>query len=663
MNVLALPFVAAFSFVTALLIGLAAQRLLGIRLGLFRILLTGAFALLVGPLIMYAMLGDFYQPNDGAGPPFDQQDGPTAFWFVLLAAVCTILASMAFLVVVEAFVPLGSIPPAVVWGPGLVGRLRRTRRYWQILGIAMRHGLGSYVRGTRERALEVPSGRAQLGLALTKTLNAGGVTFVKIGQILATRRDVLPPEVADELARLQDEATPVPWDDVEAVVAAELGGPLDEMFAEFERQPLAAASVGQVHLARLHSGDEVVVKVQRPGIRPVVERDLDIAARLASRLEAGTRWGRRMGVKNLAAGLAAAIREELDYRVEADNITAISASRTRRSDIVLPEPYAAMSTERVLVMERIHGAALNKAASVIADHDLDRQQLATTLLDGLLRQIVLDGVFHADPHGGNIFVLDDGRLGLLDFGAVGRLDGSLREALQRLLVGVDRNDPLAVSDALLELVPRPDEIDQQRLERDLGRFMARYTTGTSKSGIRMFGDLFRVVADHGLAVPPEIAAVFRTLATAEGTLTRLAPDFDLISSARQLAVGYVDVQYGPDRLKEAAADELTALLPILRRLPRRVERIASAAEHGRLGINVRLLADERDRTVIRDMLHEVLLAFLAATSGIMAVLLLGTDGGPAVTDSVSLYSLIGYNMLVISAILALRVLVQIFRRS
>ncbi|TDD98223.1 ABC1 kinase family protein [Jiangella asiatica] len=660
MDLLAFPFVATFTVITVLIFGLLAQRLLGVRLGLFRLLLTGAFALVVGPMIMYAMMGQFtIAPGE-----FDQSQGPVAFWFALLGGVCTILASMAFLVVIEAFVPMGSLPPPLVWGRGLFARMRRTRRYWQIVGIAMRHGLGSYVRGTRDDALDAPSGRSQLGRALATTLNAGGVTFVKLGQILATRRDVLPAEVAAELSRLQDDAAPVPWSQIEPVLVSELGAPVEDVFAEFSPQPLAAASVGQVHLARLHTGAEVVVKVQRPGIRPVVERDLDIAARLAARLDTGTRWGRRMGVRALAAGLADAIREELDYRIEAENIAAVAASANRQPDVVLPEPHRALCTEKVLVMDRLDGTPLNRADQVIEERGLHRDELATALLDCLLRQIVLDGIFHADPHGGNIFVLDDGRLGLLDFGSVGRLDGALRDALQRLLVGVDRSDPLAVSDALLELVPRPDEIDQQALERDLGRFMARHTSGPRVStGIRMFGDLFRVVADHGLAIPPEIAAVFRALATAEGTLARLTPRFDLMGNARALASGYVEEQYSPDRLKQAATEELAALLPILRRLPRRIERIASAAEHGRLGINIRLLADERDRAVLRSMLHEVLLTFLAATTGVMAVLLIGTGGGPQLTDEVGLYALIGYNMLVISAILALRVLAQIFRRG
>jgi len=656
-ELLTLPIVLVTGFITVVVLGLVAQRLLGLRLGTIRLIATGFFAVTVFPVITYALLGRLY-PGE-LGP----ETSGTAGWFILLSGMCTILASMVFIVVIEAFVPFGSVPPPVVWGRGLRARFARTRRYWQIVTIGFRSGLGPYLRGRRERDLDSPGGRARLGRSLADTLNAGGVTFVKLGQLLATRRDLLHPEIADELARLQDDADPVPWDKVEAVLVDELGAPVDRLFAQFAREPLAAASVGQVHLARLHSGVEVAVKVQRPGIVPTVERDLDIAIRLAARLEQGTKWGRSIGASSLAEGLATAIREELDHRIEADNILAVARAQPGTATVVLPMPHRELSTERVLVMDRMVGTPLHSAAGEIAGHGYDPDLIARTLLDCLLRQIVLQGVFLADPHAGNVLLLAGGGLGLLDFGSVGRLDRSLREAMQRLLLGFDRQDPLAVSDALLELVPRPDEVDDQRLERDLGRFMARYTTGAMPARRQMFTDLFRIVAEHGLAVPPEVAAVFRSLATAEGTLSALAPGFDLVSETRHLAGAYLAEQLTPEQLRQTAVDELAALVPILRRLPRRVERIANAAEHGRLGLSVRLLADERDRAALTDMLHEVILAFLAATIGIMAVLLLGTAGGPVVNEAVSLYDLIGYNLLVISGILALRVLMRIFRRA
>jgi ubiquinone biosynthesis protein len=494
-----------------------------------------------------------------------------------------------------------------------------------------------------------------------RALDEGGVTFVKLGQVLSTRRDLLPPEAVDELGRLQDHAAPAPWEQVEAVLTAELGGPVDAEFAELEREPLAAASVAQVHRARLRSGGEVVVKVQRPGIRQVVERDLDIMARLARSLERGTRWARPLGVRDLAAGFAVSVREELDFRIEAANMAAVAATGVAAAGVVIPAPYEPLCTERVLVMQRLDGTPLSAAGPLLAERGQDRHASARVLLEFMLRQILVDGVFHADPHPGNILVLHDGRLGLLDFGSVGRLDASLRAALQRLLLAMDRGDPLAASDALLEVVPRPDEIDQQGLERALGEFIARHLGLGTSPGMRMFTDLFRIISEHGLSVPPQIAAVFRALATLEGTLSQLAPGFDLVAETRSFAAVHLAEQLDPAAVRRTVSDEVTTLLPMLRRLPRRVERIASAAEHGRLSVQVRLFADERDRRHVTGLLHQVLLTILAATAGIMAVLLLGTGGGPRVTPAVGLYQLFGYNLLVICSILALRVLVLIFR--
>jgi ubiquinone biosynthesis protein len=274
---------------------------------------------------------------------------------------------------------------------------------------------------------------------------------------------------------------------------------------------------------------------------------------------------------------------------------------------------------------------------------------------------MLDGVFHADPHPGNILLLRDGRLGLLDFGSVGRIDAELRAALQRLLLALDRGDPVRLTDALLEVVARPEDLDELALERDLGRFMTRYLGPGLAPDARMFADLFRIVAEHGLAVPPEIAAVFRSLGTLEGTLTSLAPDFNVIAEARSFATAAFARQFRPEALQKTAAEELTALLPMLRRLPRRLDRITASAENGTLSVNVRLLANEADRRVVTGLLHQVLVTFLAAASGIMAVLLLGLHGGPVLTPRVSLYQFLGYCLLAVAAILALRVLVQVFR--
>ena len=570
------------------------------------------------------------------------------------------LVGMIFLVISEALAPSGSLPGPLYVLHGTRRLAGRTRRYSQISRIIARHGLLPYLRGGRRSELATADGRARLARSLRLALEDGGVTFVKLGQVLSTRRDLLPPEFTGELGRLQDDAPRVPWPEIEAVLEASLGAPVREKFASFDEVPIAAASIAQVHAATLPSGEQVVVKVRRPAAAGLVGADLDIVQRLARRLEQGTRWGRSVGAVDLAQGFADALREELDLRIEARNMTAVAtATAARNEGVRVPVPYEPYCGERVLVMQFFDGRPLLTGAAALPAEE--RQALASALLDSLLGQVMLDGIFHADPHPGNILLLGDGHPGLLDWGSVGRIDAGLRGGLQRLLLALDRGDPIMVTDSLLDVVNRPAELDEPRLERALGRFLARYFAAGVTPDMRMFTDLFRVVTDFGLSVPAELAAVFRALATIEGTLTQLAPGFDIVDEARRFGGQQLAAQLSPEAIRKAATDELAALLPQLRRLPRRIDRIGGALEDGRLTLNVRLLADPSDRRYLTGLVHQVLLTFLAAASGIMAVLMIGLHGGPALTKDVSLYSFFGYCLLVIAAILAVRVLVQVFR--
>lgn len=624
------------AFVVIVLPALVGRHLLGIDASLLRVLLAG----IAGVAVSGTLIGPQLQ-NPERGP-------------LLLSLMIGVglLTAMVALLVFDLLLPPGATRP-LLWVGSLRGRVARTRRYSQILRIAGRHGLAPYLRGR---------GHARGGgpRELRQALQTGGTTFVKLGQLMSTRRDLFPAAYTEELSRLQDRVPPAPWSELQTVLRESVGGALEDVYKEFDERPLAAASIAQVHAAVLLDGTEVIVKVQRPGIRETVERDLDIVERLAATLHGRTEWARNLGLTDLATGFAVALREELDFRVEVRNMGAVRHAAAARGDarVTFPEPYAELSSERVLVMNRVEGVPLGRAEPESA---AAATVLADTLLSSLLDQIMYDGVFHADPHPGNVLLMPDGRAALLDFGSVGRLDRGLRDSMAGLFLAVERGDAMALCDALLELTDRPEDIDEHRLRRALGQFSARHLGHGATPGIDTFNGLFQLVADFRLAVPPELGAVFRALATLEGTLTSLSPDFNMLTASRSYASSRLAVGMKPSTARDLARDELMSVLPVLRRLPRRVDRIGGALEDGRLSMNIRLFADSRDRRVVSELLNRVLLTFLGIFFGVSGVQLVSIADGPQVTDDLALYPLIGYHLLVLSAAVVLRTVYTLTR--
>lgn len=634
------------TLVSVALISRVAQRVLGVRVGVVRATLAALVAL--GAELGFESRVVWKQSVDRLAF-LPQQIG------VIL------LVALLFLVVAEIVIPRGSIarPDQMMRAARL--RTQQARRGFQLSRVAVRHGIPGLARTGPNAG--TPQERIEQAAALRGALEEAGVTFVKLGQILSTRQDLLPQEYIDELSHLQQRVGPVPWPEIAAVLAEELKGDPDKVFAAIDREPLAAASIAQVHRARLHTGEEVVLKVQRPGIGPVVERDLGIALSLARRLESNTVWGRSIGIGELTEGFAQALREELDFRIETRNMAALRATIFQHDttpSIVVPKPYLDYSTERVLVMDFVPGKTLSSPDAVEGRSAAERNRIAAVLFESLLRQVMVDGVFHADPHPGNIVLLDDGGVALIDLGSVGRIDSELRANLGQFLMAVDRGNPELVCDALLSFVVRPEFVDEDGLRRGIGRFIALHMTPGTSADITVFTDLVRLVAEYDLTVPGEVAGAFRAIGTLEGTLAAVAPDFDIVAQSREFANRQFTERLRPESLQAAVTDELLAVLPLLRRIPRHVDRIASSLEAGRVTVNVSLFADHRDRTVVTGLVNQVLLAFLGGIVGIMGVVLLANPGGARVTDTLTLHEMFGYNLILVSAVLVLRVLYVVF---
>ncbi|MDQ0710462.1 ubiquinone biosynthesis protein [Arthrobacter woluwensis] len=584
-----------------------------------------------------------------------------------LSALWTFALGVAVLMAFEIMVPTGTLPNPFSWLRSARTHSRQAGRYTEVVRIASRHGLALGFRGLSRHARDREDRTAR---ALRQTLEEAGVTFVKLGQMLSTRSDLLPAAYIRELSRLQSEVQPEPWDRIRQALDRELGRPAAEVFSHVDHVPLAAASVAQVHTATLgpvepdHTRPDVVLKIQRPSALQQVSLDISIIEQLARWLERTAPWARRLGAVALARGFADSLTEELDYRVEAENTRAL-AHANRGEELRVPQVHEELSTERLLVMERLHGVPLGRAGEQLAAlNPATRRSLARTLLRATISQLTVDGVFHADLHPGNVLLCEDGRLALLDFGSVGRLESGSRRALASLLFAIDADDERLACDALLELLDPPTRLDERRLTRELGQLMVRFRGGFGpQGGAALFGKLFTLVLDHGFAVPPQIAAAFRALAALEGTLRLLDPGFDVIAEARELGSEQLEQEFTPERLRTELSRQALTLLPTLARLPRRVDRLADALEQGTLTARVRVLADDGDRGFLTRLFQQLIVAVLAAAATIGAVLLILDDSGPSLTASLSWHSFFGFTLLFAGFVLALRAVTLAFRGS
>ncbi|MFE3457460.1 ABC1 kinase family protein [Nocardiopsis aegyptia] len=648
-----------FVFVLVLMaLGLLASRMMGVSFNLPRLAFAGAVGMALGGLV--GILVQFDTLTDAASLYPEQEMGPQ---FLAIVVGAMALASLLVFVAVELVLPQGTRLRPVAALRAAVGWSRRMGRYRRIVWILARHGLWGYVTGRRAGG-EDASTQRRLARSIARSAEEAGVVFVKLGQVLATRRDLLPPVFVEELGRLHSDVAPVPLERIGESVESELGNRLEDLFEEFSPEPLAAASIAQVHTARLHGSEEVVVKVQRPGVETVVRRDLDIIRRLARRFGRDTDWGRAVGVVDLAEGFAEALLEELDFEVEAANIAAVTEAAAD-TPVRVPRVHDAYTTPRVLVMERLNGTPLS-SADLDDPNGPDRTGLARTLLDCLLGQIMVGGIFHADPHPGNILLLDGGGVGLLDYGSVGRLDGETREALRMMLLAIDRNDAALLTDTLLDVVEEPGDVDEERLKRALGQFMARYLSNGTTASMRMFTELMLIVTRFGLALRTEIAAVFRALATLEGTLVHLSPGFDTVGEARRFAEESMGEAVTATGVRETAMAELAALLPTLRRMPRRVDRITDQMHKGRFTVRLRPFAHPEDRAILRGLAQQAVLTVLAVATGLISVGLFNVTDGPevvwsALSPRVRVLNVLAWLLLATSTMMILRLLVGVAR--
>ena len=554
-------------------------------------------------------------------------------------------------------------------------------RLHDIASILIRYGFGDMVRrmgmaNALERAGRALHWNEAEELAhmdpparVRRAMEALGPTFVKLGQLLATRVDLFEPEWIAEFSRLQDSAHTATYEGIHQQLTEDLGAAPEMVFAAFDPEPLAAASMAQVHRARLEDGTEVVVKVRRPGIRLTVEADLRWMARLAELAESESPELRAFQPREVVRQFTQSLRRELDFASECRNAERIAQNFARYTDfngdsvpkakvvgapaqgvappapqepiIVIPRVFWQWTSERVCVQEFIAGIS-GRQLERVDQAGLDRQVLARRGAQAVLKMIVEDGFFHADPHPGNVFYLPGNRIAFIDFGMVGRLSEARRDQLMRLLLGLVQHEPQRVADVMIEWTG-DGATDEDGLTLEIQAFVQQYH-GVVLKQLRlgaMLTDLVTILRQHQLRLPPDLSLLIKAFVSLEGMGHELDPDFNMAAEAMPLLQKTLRARYAPNAVLQRGWHGVKDMLSLLSGLPQDVSRLLRAAKRGRLEIHIdvmhlKRLGNQLDSAANRLVVGVVVAALIIGSSIVMTV-----PGGPTLLG-LPFFGLLGF---------------------
>ncbi len=520
-------------------------------------------------------------------------------------------------------------------------------RVSEILGVLISHGFAQFLHRMQlsrffpSRVLENPRYKdLPLPERLRTSFEELGPAFIKLGQLLATRADLIPEYYLDEFSKLQDQVTGVPFRDIRPLVESELKKPIESIFSEFEEQSLAAASIAQVHGARLKNGERVAVKIQRPGIDRIISNDLSILRGLAYLMDKYVPEIKPFDPIGIVEEFSKSVRFELDFLVEANNIVRIRKNMENFSKIAIPMVLTPLCTSRVLVLERFDGIRFSDREAILKK-GIDPIGIVRAGSDAFFHMVMHDGLFHGDLHAGNLFILSDGRIGIIDFGIVGRLSKRVQDSLTNMFIALVDEDFEVLASEYLYLSQSTGDCDIQLLQRDLMDLISPYM-GMQLGQVNIGKILIKstaVVARHNLIVPRELMLLFKAMLTIESLGKRLDPGFDLLQEGIKLARQILSVRYSKERIVRdliVVGRDLRTLADVT---PRLLVRFLRKWSHQNFAIETR----NRDFFELRADLNHMLYCGLLSLFGFAilstGVTFLGLEKGPKFAE-VSLWGLI-----------------------
>lgn len=542
----------------------------------------------------------------------------------------------------------------------------RLKRYKDIAALLLRHGKKDMMNTTKldeaaiqdeqqgDKPLEGDPER------FARDLESLGPTFIKLGQLLSTRPDFLPMPYIEALTRLQDNVEPFSYEEIETIVQDELGVRLSKAFQEFESTPMAAASLGQVHRAVMRNGRAVAVKVQRPGIRQTIIKDLEALEEIADTLDKYTEAGRQYAFKDMLKQFRATILAELDYTQEAQNLIKLKNNLEHYDTIVIPMPVNDYSTSKVLTMDYVEGTKITKL-SPLARIGLNGKRLGQDLFKAYLDQVLVDGFFHADPHPGNVFLTDDNKIALIDLGMVARVDPEGRENLLKLLLYISEGRGIEATKLSIKMGTKLPNFNEANLLRDGSDFVTRYqdiTIGQVQVG-RVVVELTRIAADNGVRLPPELTMLGKTLLNLDEIGRTLDPEFNPNEVIREHADSifkkHVYSKFSPGNMFST----LLEMNEFIQKLPSRLNNAFDAISNNDVEIKIRAFEEQRLMENLQKIANRITLGLILAALIIGAALMMRVN---------STFTILGYPglamlMFVAAAAFGFTLVIDIFMKD
>ena len=471
-------------------------------------------------------------------------------------------------------------------------RMKHTQRFQEVLNTFLKNGFSHFLfrigLTDRKKYSETSDMNLQdIGSKLRDTLQQLGPTFIKLGQIASSRNDLIPKEITDELEKLQDDVFPIPYEKIEATLEEELHAPIHVLFAHFNIEPIATASIGQVHIATLHTGEEVAVKIQRPSIETTMQTDLEILHDFSKFLEDHFAWARAYQLRDMVDEFAFSLKNELDYMNEGRNAEKIAKQLADNEAVHVPIIYWQYTTKKVLTMEMIHGIKVNNYDKLEA-HDYDKRKIAKTITDAMFEQIFIDGFFHGDPHPGNIYILPMNRVVFLDFGMVGQLTEEMRYHFTSLVINLQLGNAKGIVKTFGKLGMVTSETDRSSLLRDVEYLIAKYYDIPMKQ-IKLgavIKEVFDIAYEHELQLPNEISILGKTIITIEKIISGLDPTFSIMSAVEPFGKRLIQERMQPSFIAKKTWEQVMDNAEILSELPQDVKDVATTLKKGKLRFDI-----------------------------------------------------------------------------